>query len=617
MKRWLGLLALLCLLCLCGCAPESQTPEDDNMPSSVMPSEQPEPGLYDPENKIGIQTGGAVRAYPLGDLTCRGLASMGNDLLLFGEDTLTLLAGENLTEAVTVTAENLPLPYSGMVQIRADGVAYYDSESHEVVFLSASLREYGRLRLSDKPAGGAYLTPDWKKLYYCTAEGVRVLDLDTGISRTLKAQETGRQSISGGLGNGTVLRCNMTLTDGTERTILICAQTGETLAEGDYLNSMICVGDRYFLTKLSGSVEEWIFGQGESEPRNFWPGETAQLVSGEAWMTPLPESDAAVVMSVLETGICLNYYDLTTGYRCASVKLKDLDGACVLTAGNGMVWFCREGVLYRWEPERSATGDKTVYTAPHYTLEDADADGLQAFAERAQTLEKTYGVDILYWTEAADVVPGNYSFEIEYMTQAYEAGFASLEAAMARFPENFFRKAADWTNSGVLRIVLVRGIYGVPEQGTLASVPGVPYLLNGEICIALCLGDALEQSFYHQAAHAIDTKILSSCRVFYEWNRLNPVGFSYDNDYIANQNRQDWKYLEGDNRCFIDMYSMSFAIEDRARILEYACMPGNESYFTSKCMQAKLKRVCEGIRVAFELKGDGYLWEQYLIIICD
>lgn len=611
MKRWLGLLVLLCLLC--GCAPESQTSTDGNTLSTVMPTEQPEPGLYDPENRIEMQTGGAVRAYPLGSLTCRGLATMGSDLLLFGEDTLTLLAGENLTEAVTVTAENLPLPGSGMIQIHADGAAYYDSEKHEVVFLSAGLREYGRLRLSDVPTGGAYLTPDWKKLYYCTAEGVRVLDLDTGISRTLKAQETGRQSISGGFANGAVLRCDMTLTDGTERTILIDAQTGETLAEGDYLSSMTGAGDRYFLTKQSGSVKEWIFGQGENQTRNFWPGETDRLLSGEAWMTPLPESDAAVVMSASETGIRLNYYDLTTGYRSASLELEEFDGAYVLTAGNGMVWFCREGILYRWETALSAAGDETVYTAPHYTLEDADADGLQSFAQRVQALEKTYGVDILYWTEAADAVPGNYSFETEYLTQAYEAGFAALEAAMARFPEDFFRKAADWTKTGVLRIVLVRGIYGAPEQGTLDSVPGVQYLLNGDSYMALCLGEDLERNFYHQAAHAIDTKILSSCRVFYEWNTLNPAGFSYDNDYITNRNRQDWQYLEDGNRSFIDMFSMSFAAEDRARILEYACMPGNERYFTSKCMQTKLKRVCDGIRETFDLKGDGYLWEQYLM----
>ena len=61
------------------------------------------------------------------------------------------------------------------------------------------------------------------------------------------------------------------------------------------------------------------------------------------------------------------------------------------------------------------------------------------------------------------------------------------------------------------------------------------------------------------------------------------------------------------------MYSMSFAIEDRARILEYACLPGNEGYFTSPTMQEKLRRICGGIRQAFALIEESYLWEQYLV----
>ena len=62
------------------------------------------------------------------------------------------------------------------------------------------------------------------------------------------------------------------------------------------------------------------------------------------------------------------------------------------------------------------------------------------------------------------------------------------------------------------------------------------------------------------------------------------------------------------------MYSMSFPKEDRARIMEYAMMPGNEAYFKSSTMQSKLKTVCKGIREAFGLKkyAEPLPWEQYL-----
>ena len=42
--------------------------------------------------------------------------------------------------------------------------------------------------------------------------------------------------------------------------------------------------------------------------------------------------------------------------------------------------------------------------------------------------------------------------------------------------------------------------------------------------------------------------------------------------------------------------------------------PGNESYFRSEVMQAKLMQICIGLREAFGLKksGETFLWEQYL-----
>ena len=58
---------------------------------------------------------------------------------------------------------------------------------------------------------------------------------------------------------------------------------------------------------------------------------------------------------------------------------------------------------------------------------------------------------------------------------------------------------------------------------------------------------------------------------------------------------------------------MSFPKEDRARILEYAMMPGNESYFSSEQMQAKLQTICTALREVFDLDPEQhYAWEQYL-----
>ena len=92
------------------------------------------------------------------------------------------------------------------------------------------------------------------------------------------------------------------------------------------------------------------------------------------------------------------------------------------------------------------------------------------------------------------------------------------------------------------------------------------------------------------------------------------TNFVYDDDYIQNLKRIDTTYIEGEKPYFINLFSMSFAREDRATIFEYACAPGNEEYFKTPVLQEKLKRICKGIREAYGLKKveTEFLWEQYL-----
>ena len=123
-----------------------------------------------------------------------------------------------------------------------------------------------------------------------------------------------------------------------------------------------------------------------------------------------------------------------------------------------------------------------------------------------------------------------------------------------------------------------------------------------------------KQNFCHGVYHYMETRLLSKSSALYEWHKYNPKGFTYDNSYLANLDRTDMTYVEGDKRYFIDLFSMSYAKEDRARIFEYACMPGNEDLFKIPAIQTKLQRICKGIREAYGLNKveTVFLWEQYL-----
>lgn len=596
MKRWLGVLALVLLLSGCG-NQKAQTPSGSN---ATAPT-KPEPGLYIEESNLEKQTGGAVRVHDLEGRGCVRLAVMGDHHLLFGEDSLTLLKGEYLTPSVTV---QIPGVQECAVSIQTEGVAYQEKETGSVVFLNSHLRKSGTLQLPQGTVGDIYIASDWKQIYYCTAQGVAVLDAGTGISRMLLEMEGDWLGISGSFQNESILRCRIRKEDGV-RTLMISTQTGTILKEGDYLTGLVGTEERYYLEKQTGETVEYIFGTGKEQPCNFFPTEEGTLFA-------LPEMAGILQQVAADNGVFLHYYDLNSGLRSASVRLPEFQEVSCVGGENGVVWFAADGYLYRWDTAKSPADDPAVYTAYRYTREDPDEEGLQNVGSRLARLEQRYGVKFIYWEDAAGVSPWDYSFDVEYVPEAYEAQLPALEMAMSHFPENFFQKAAQWTDSGKLSIVLVRGIYGGPDPSLYTSVSGIQYNMDRETFLALCMQEGAEQSFYHALGHLVDARVLSTCDAYVNWSDLNPWDFKYDNDYVKNQNRKDTKYLEGQKRYFIDFYSMSFAVEDRSRILEYACMPGNEEVFASKYMQKKLKTVCNGIRAAFDLPDGEYIWEQYL-----
>jgi len=600
MKRWLVVLATALLLAGCSNTAPQEIEDSATLPTVQSP-EQSVSALYDPENPIEKLTDGAVKAYMPKDGKTVAVAAMGKHLVLFTEDTMTLLRGERMTEIAKIQIEGLPLPNSGMLQIKADGVAYYDAKGKQIVFLSQFFREVGTFSLPAEIIGDVYLTPDWRYVYYCSEAGVHALDMDTGVSRLLKAQSGDWQGIVGGFLNGTVLRCVIRQENKTDRVMLLSAETGTVLQEGEHVQSIRGSGDCYYIAL----EDDHVFGVLEEQPKNLLP-------AGKGKLFPLPDVGGAVQYTKLDSGCRLDYYDIESGKRTASVELPGIVKLSRVFGVNGAVLFTSGDTLYRWETALSSVEDQRIYAVPRYYYKKPDTAGLAAIGKQLESLEERFGVEILYWKEVEELAPWDYKFTAEFLTEPYSANIYKLERALSKFPEGFFQKTAQWTNSGKLKILLVRGIYAGVDTEKYTSAPGIQFTANGDAYIALSVGEELEQWLYHEVGHLIDSRVLSTANTYSQWNKLNPWDFKYDNDYEKNQERTESKYLEGEKRHFVDLYSMSFAVEDRSRIFEYACMPGNEEVFASKYMQKKLKTVCEGIRKAFDLTGESYIWEQYL-----
>lgn len=615
MMRLLGLVLVLLVL-LCGCAqedPNITVPSDEATLPATEATEATASGIYVPDSELENETSGAVSCYAVGDGSY-GMIYVGDDLALLrrhdGQGVLEVYTGETLEQKNTVSlgAGVYPLPEHFCAS--EQGLAYYDGIDRAIVFLDNVFREIGRMQMPDDINGAAWLSPDWKTVYYCTAEGLYTLDLQSGISRLLKEHHADSQEVTGMFAGGTILRCMERSADGQTKSALVDASTGALLAEGAHFETLSLWANRYYFARYEGALLRLHFGVGDEPSEILWPQE-----KGDAY--PFLSDDALMMVTPGEDGTKLTYYHMNAGTKLASEFLPDVTRAYgVRGDGAGGMWLLAEDAsgavtLCRWDPSKSAVEETACYKTPCYTAQEPDTDGIARVAKEAKALSERYGIEIVIWTDGAEQAPSDHVFEPEHLTQAYDLCLPQLEQALAIFPEGFFEQAS---GEEKLKIAIVRSMTGDTEQGSLARSTNLQYWIGKEPVIALAADNNIMRNFLHAVAHLIDTKVLSKSAAFYEWNTINPEGFAYDNNYITNADRTDTAYIEGENPYFIDLFSMSYAKEDRARIFEYACMMGNRDFFQSTVLQEKLRRVCKGIRDAFDLEKveDTFLWEQYL-----
>ena len=606
MKRWMALGVLLLLIfAVTACADIAGKTEDIQ-----------ESGLYLPDSVIEQQTGGAIRVYPLETGEYQDLLFLGNKLLLVhtGEKLqLKLAGGENLA-----LIRETELSVSGQQSVHwllvdGEGAVYFNRIAKEIVYLNSELREVSRLEMPEDMTGLPQMSPDGSLVYYGTKTGVFALDMRSGIARRIREQYGENMSVTGVLFDGSVLRCAAKLTDGTQETRLIDAATGESIRTGAVLEGLETCGQNYWLTAQRSAVTEWLVGEGEN-CRYFWPERDAHTVFY------IPQKNMAVAVVATENGSALDCYTLSDGRRVASVDLPELEQIrSIREDQNGELWIlaydrlAQADVICQWDAERSVVTDTVSCFAPYYTGEQPNAEALEICRQQVNALSEKHGVQIRMWEDAVKVVSGAYTLEAEHLEQAYAQTLSLLDKALSQFPEGFFRTLARRTNSGKLQICLVRSITGDPERGAAPNQNSLQFWSGGNAYLILAMKPSAEQDLYHGMMHVMDTTALSVSTVFYEWSRLNPEGFFYDNDYKKNLDRSGTYYLDSETRAFIDTFSMSFVREDRATVMEYACMPGNAEYFTSPIMQSKLHMLCAGIRQVFNLdKNAIYVWEQYL-----
>lgn len=619
MKRMIALCLAISLV-LCGCAirrepPTPTQPTDPTAPTTEAEVERPNFGLYEQNPMLEVLSRGSAKLFPLPEMDYYAVAVVGEGLVLFSGTKLTTL------HLLTEDHEMFSVPLkcyldlnSSAVQVSDQGISYYDSSDHTLVTLDAALQESSRMTLPSDMVCAPVLSPDWQWIYYYTKDTLRSLEIRTGISRLLKESSFEIQEVADIHFDGTVLECRVGDQQARQR-IFISTQTGNAWLSSGADGKLQTCNDRYFAKWFEVDSWKMLFGNRDENIQCLNP-----VWDGTHF--PLLERNGLLLAKTDTMGGRLAYYDLEKGTRTSEAWLVNMGEpqSVAEDTKNGYVWILasetdsQRQCLYCWNPAKSAVEDESSYVMPYYTAESPDREGLEQCAQRAKELADQYGLRIRIWKDALSVMPDGYSFEGEYLVSVYEKNLDILEKALASFPKEIFQKLGRKSDNGKLTICLVREAYESNELGSQTYEEGVYFHSGGSAYIVLAMNETMEQTFYHELFHAMDGFVMTECKAYDYWDDLNPKGFEYDYSYITNQYREDEQYLENANRAFIDLYSMSFPREDRARIMEYAMVDGNDAYFESATMQAKLKMLCQGVREAFGFTKDTreFLWEQYL-----
>lgn len=614
MKKYLIPL-FLCLL-LCGCDAGDRGITHVSGLSTPAEASQPESGPNTPDTLPENPDSGALRFCPLPMEQVTGMRAMGQGLLVFsGEEntTLTLLQGDPLSVAAQTQLEGCLRAEDPSLRIGDGTLSFFLEETGQVLVLDGGLRLLCSITAPGDILGCPLLSADLRTVYYCTGRGILAWELDRDIHRLLKELDSDSKSLEGLYINGTVLQCRVREGDREEH-LFLSTGSGQLLQTFQGNIRLRDCGDRFYARFPNGSTQTLAFGTSGSDVQALIPED---LSAAGVFLETL---DSAVTLSAPEKdSVRLDHYALDSGRRTASVTLPEgLDPTALAGCADGYIYLLArkpdsaEPALYRWDRSRSPVPDTAVYTARHYTAADPDLEGLERCRQYAAALSRKHGINILVWKDAVAVQPWDYDLTPEHLVSVITEELLQLDSRLSCYPREILEQTAGHYSS--FSVCLVRELSGTAESGSLDSAAGIQFLNGTDAYVVLAVGPLSDRTLYHELFHTMETHLLGNTASFDRWDALNPTGFSYDYSYLTNKTRDAGVYLQNADRAFVDTYSMSYPREDRARIMEYAMLPGNRALFQSAAMQRKLRTLCEGIREAYGLTdhNEPFLWEQYL-----
>ncbi len=232
--------------------------------------------------------------------------------------------------------------------------------------------------------------------------------------------------------------------------------------------------------------------------------------------------------------------------------------------------------LYLWDTSSCRAvkweiPSKSEYDAP----ETADYGTL---TDRAAKLEDLYGVRILIGTNVPSEF-SDYSAEACTDTAVIDGSLSVLENVLSLYPDTYFTQLKGGYYRNIV-FYLTGALHPLDASSNISNAGAFATESNGTMQLAFDLYDDLSpDTVVHELTHAADYRFAGEGLLNEEeWNSMNPEGFSYYYSYInefgesyETAGSPDHTAVSGcpaDEVWFIDPYSKTYPMEDRARLME-------------------------------------------------
>ena len=278
--------------------------------------------------------------------------------------------------------------------------------------------------------------------------------------------------------------------------------------------------------------------------------------------------------------------------------------------------------------ETAGSGTDASASGPVSAEEEAGAgsaaDGtLSAVRARAAQIGARYGIRILCGSDAR-LSYSDYTASALTAPDRIQPALEVIDRTLGIYPPGFFNSVREGFCDSIT-ICLARDLHAVNDDSHLESAHAFTTVQDDTIWLVLNAEEPiLPSTLIHELTHVTDYRLLAMHQLLEsEWSRLNPQGFTYYNAYLDESGRD--LRISGSRRYtseaetdpaeiwFYDAYSRTYAMEDRARLMEKLLenvpgdapqalsdpLPDRDLCFASPHVRTKLRFYFYTLRQAF------------------